>query len=313
MNWNTLVRADFGRDLPIKAEYAFRERLFGFLTLCRPIFIFMTPLNAGSAAVLSISGYPSWRICLAGLLTAAFASAGVNTFNRFADRDRDKTAWPWRPIPSGRVKARYALALTIVLYSISLLLCWSYFNPTTFVILLAGIVLGSLYSTYFRDKIGYLSLPPIEGLIFLAGWAALSPDTILTLTPWVLYVIGLTWQAAHIMAHYLLHIKYDDAGKPVITTPALFWKPSPKAASMLVLAFIAACFAMSLWLVRLTKLNYVFVILILIIGLVTLFRTLSLVDDNQNKEKLHKAWSSLSLFRLISSVAILLSILVYTL
>ena len=313
MNLNKLIRADFGSDWPIQTEYDLKEKFAGFLTLVRPIFVFMTPLNAASAAVLSISGFPSLKICLGGFLTAAFASAGVNIYNRFADRERDKIAWPWRAIPSGRVKARYALSLTILLFAVSLMLCWFYFNPPTFFILLAGIILGSLYSSYLRDKVGYLSLPPIEGLIFLAGWAALSPDNIFSLTPWILYLIGLSWQAAHIMGHYMLHIRYDSNGKPIIKTPAFIFKPSPRIAPIMALGFIIVSFVLSLLLVLLTDLNIIYIILLLAIGIFSIFKTWILVNDYKSKEKLHKAWSSLTLFRMVSSVAILLSILFYQL
>ncbi len=311
MNLNKLIRADFGSDWAVQTEYDLKEKLLGFLTLVRPVFVFMTPLNAASAAVLSINGYPSWGLCLGGFLTAAFASAGVNIFNRYADRERDKIAWPWRAIPSGRVKAKHALALTTLLFGVSLVLCWLYFNQTTFIILLAGIVLGSLYSSYFRDKVGYLSLPPIEGLIFLAGWAALSPNNIFSLTPWVLYLIGLSWQAAHIMGHYLLHVRYDLSGKPLIKTPAFFFKPSPQTAAYMALGFICVSFFLSLWLIQLTKLNYIYIILLLAIGIYSLYRTWILVKDCKSKEKLHKAWSSLTLFKMVTSIAILLDILIF--
>jgi 4-hydroxybenzoate polyprenyltransferase len=313
MNLNKLIRADFGSDWPLQSEYNLKEKLVGYLTLVRPIFVFMTPFNAASAAVLSISRYPSWKLCLGGFLTAAFASAGVNIFNRFADRERDKIAWPWRAIPSGRVKAGQALALTILLFLVSLALCWFYFNPVTFFILLIGIILGSLYSSYLRDKVGYLSLPPIEGLIFLAGWAALSPGTIFSLTPWILYLIGLSWQAAHIMGHYLLHVRYDSNGNAIIKTPAFLGRPSPEIATLMAMGFLVVSFLLSLWLIQITKLNYIYLVLLLAIGVYALYRTWILVKDSKNKEKLHKAWSSITLFRKVSAIAILISIFIYQL
>jgi 4-hydroxybenzoate polyprenyltransferase len=45
----------------------------------------MTPIYAASAAVLSVRGFPSWDMILIGLCAAAFAAAGVNIFNRYAD------------------------------------------------------------------------------------------------------------------------------------------------------------------------------------------------------------------------------------
>jgi 4-hydroxybenzoate polyprenyltransferase len=313
MNWNALMRADFGAKLQAKSSYDFKDKLLGFLSLVKPPFVFMTPFNAASAAVLGISAFPEARLIIGGFLCAFFASIGANIFNRYADRERDKIYWPNRAIPTGRIRAIYVLLLTIVLYILSLGFCWYFFNPVTVIILLAGIVLSSLYSTHLRDHIGYLSLPPIEGLIFLAGWASLAPQTILTLTPWVLYAIGLTWQAAHIMAHYILHIQYDLEGRPIIKTPAFFNKPSLQTAAYMSLGFMIVCFALSIWLIFLASLNYIYVVLILAVGIFTLYRSIKFAADFSSKEKLHRAWSSLSLFKMVASIAILLSILVYQL
>jgi heme o synthase len=313
MNWGKLMRADFGADLDPKSEYNLKDKLIGYLTLIKPPFVLMTPFNAASAAVLSIGGYPSWEICLGGFFTAFLASAGVNIYNRYADKNRDKIEWPLRAIPSGRINANHVLVLIMILAAVSLVLCWYVFNSLTFWILLGGIILGSLYSAVLRDKIGYLSLPPIEGLIFLAGWAALSPDTLFTPTPWVLYLMGLTWQAAHIMGHYLVHIHYDDQGKPLISTPAFFFKPSPRIASIIALFFISLCFLLSIWLIFLAKLHVIYIVLILLVGFNSLVKTWILVRDSHNREKLHKAWSSLTLYRMVCSVATLLDVFVFNL
>jgi 4-hydroxybenzoate polyprenyltransferase len=310
MNWKGLMRADFGAMMQPKVRYDFKDKLLGFLSLVKPPFIFMTPFNAASAAVLAINGYPDWNLVIGGFFCAFFASIGANIFNRYADRERDKIFWPKRAIPSGRIKAVYVLLLTILCYIISLLLCWTIFNLTTMVILAVGLVFSSLYSTHLRDRVGYLSLPAIEGTIFLAGWAALAPQTIFTLTPWVLYAIGLFWQASHIMSHYMLHIKWDS-GRPNIITPAFFYKPSPQTASWLILVFIVISFALSLWLIFQTGLSYIYVVLILAAGINAIYRSSILVADSANHEKLNEAWSALSLFKMAAAVAIMLDIFVF--
>jgi 4-hydroxybenzoate polyprenyltransferase len=312
MNLGKFFRADFGSDLAVQRTYSFKQRLTGYLTLARPLFLILTPLNAASAAILSIRGLPSWQLCLAGFFTGALAAAGVNIFNRYADRERDKTMWPQRSIPSGRVKAGGALILSVLSYAAALALCWVFFNPTGFFILLAAIILGSLYSTHLRDKAGYLSLPPIEGLIFLCGWACLSPNTVFTtLLPWYLYLLGLVWQSAHIMAHYVLNIRFDAAGKPKITTPLLFSKPSALTAARLTLIFTVLLFIMSVLLPVLTSLSWLYIVPVAGYGLFTLFQCRAFLKASLDKEKMHRAWSALSTFRLIISAAIILSILIY--
>ena len=193
-----------------KSEYSFWDRLLGFFIISRPIFFILTPLNAASAAVLALKAFPTLSQCLLGFFTVAFAGGAVNIFNDYIDRKRDKYIWYNRPIPSGRVKPGQALIQVILYAGISFSIAWFVFNPLTFVILLLAVGLGFLYSFYLRDNLGYLSLPPIVGLIYLGGWAAYSPETLFTsFLPWYLFILGAVWQAAHIMVYYPLHIKRE--------------------------------------------------------------------------------------------------------
>lgn len=302
-------RADFGSNLEVKRRYTAGEKLVGFLVLVPPVFLLITPLNAASAVVLSINGYPSWQSCLLGFLTVALAAGGVNTLNRYVDRERDKTAWPNRAIPAGRVKAVNALLLTIVLYAFSLLFCWLFLNLTTTIILLIAIILGSLYSSYLRDSIGYLSLPPIVGLIYLGGWAAFSPQTLFSsFLPWYLYLMGVVWQTAHIMTHYVLHISSDSAGKPVIKTPAFFFKPSTQVATYIGFTFTLITFVMAVILSFTSNMGFVYLTPVVGAGAYTLWRGVVLLLAEGDREKRLKAWGSLSTFRLVISAATLLSV-----
>jgi 4-hydroxybenzoate polyprenyltransferase len=312
MNLGKLFRADFGSDLVIQDKYSFTDKLIGYLTLARLLFLILTPLNAASAAILSIRGLPSWGICLAGFFTGALAAAGVNIYNRYADRERDKTMWPQRGIPSGRVGAGGVLTVSIVCYAAALALCWLFFNPTAFFILLAAIALGSFYSSFLRDKVGYLSLPLIEGLIFLCGWACLSPDTVFTtLLPWYLYLLGVVWQSTHIMAHYVLNIRFDAAGKAEIITPLLFSRPSAPRTARLTLIMATLLFVMTVLLPLLTPLSWLYIVPAAAYGLLTLYHCRAFSNNPLDKAKMHRAWSALSTFRLTISAAIILSIIVY--
>lgn len=310
MNLGKAIRADFGSGLHVRSEYGTREKLVGHLSLARPVFLVLTPLNAASAAVLSIGGLPSWQACLAGFFTGAFAAAGVNVFNQWADRRRDAALWPQRAIPSGRVRPGAALGIALVSYALALSLCWQFFNPTAFFILLAAIVFGSLYSTHLRDKVGYLSLPPIEGLIFLCGWACLAPASVMTLLPWYLYLLGLVWQSSHIVAHYMLAIRYDDARRPVIATPALLSKPSPRTAAGMIFGLAALLLVMSGLLPLLTHLSVIYIIPVAAWGLYTVWRCWSIVEKPDDNNRVHRAWSALSLMRLIISLALIIDVLV---
>ena len=149
-----IAHAGLGYGLITKEEYGFGDRVLGFLTLIRPIFFILTPLNAASAAVLALGGYPSLTLCLLGFCAVAFASCAINVFNDYIDRERDKRIWQDRPIPSGRVKPHEALLVVIVSLVISLSTAWFFFNPLTFFILLLALILGCLPIITVVGRIG---------------------------------------------------------------------------------------------------------------------------------------------------------------
>ncbi|MBA7575095.1 Protoheme IX farnesyltransferase [subsurface metagenome] len=309
---NQALRLFLGLGLATKETYSLTDKLLGFLNLVPPIFLFLTPLNAASAAVLSIQGYPPWDKCILGFIAVAFAGGGIVALNSYIDRDRDRIIWPERPIPSGRIKANNALVYAISLFIGALLFSWFFFNPVTFFILLVALILGSLYSVYLRDKVGYLSLPPIVGLVYLGGWAAFSPETLFTNPlPWYLYFLGLVWQAAHIMIYYPLHVTSGVNGKPAMKLPAFFFIPSLRLAVGIGIGFLILTIVLSSLLPLLAPLNAPYLILVLATGIYALISGIRFLRDASNKERGLKTFTSLTVFRLTISVAILLDIFIY--
>ncbi len=304
----TVARAGQGR-LAARKEYGLRERISGFLVLVRPIFFILTPVNAASAVVLALNGYPSWTLCLLGFIAVAFASCATNVFNDFVDRERDKLIWPNRPVPSGRVKPYEALLVVIASLAICLSIAWFVFNPTTFIILLLAVILGAFYSIHLRNRVGYLALPPIVGMIYLGGWAAFSPETLFSsLIPWYLYILGVVWQTAHIMVYYPLHIVSGKSRTKA--PPALLFTPSPRAAVILGVVFTFLTIVLSAGLFFFTSLGLLYLFLVIAVGIYALLNGLRLAGDTSSRSKGLRAFTSLSIYRLVISAAILLAVFI---
>ena len=291
-----------------RQENRLRGRLFGLVSLIRPLFFVLTPVNAASAAVMAYGGFPPLAKCLAGFCAVAFASCAVNVFNDFIDRNRDKKIWPARAIPGGRVRPGEALALALAAASVSLAITWLAFNPTVFILMLAALILGWLYSAYLRDRVGYLSLPPIVGLVYLGGWAAFSPDTLLhSFLPWYLFVLGTVWQAAHIMVYYPLHITPGEKAPP-----AFFFRPSPQTAVLMGLLFTALTVILAACLIfYATYLGAIYLIIVLAAGIFAFVMSFRLLKNVHDRKACFKAFTALSLFRFAISLAILLSVMVF--
>jgi 4-hydroxybenzoate polyprenyltransferase len=292
-------------------SYSMTNKLLGLMTLVPLVFVALTPINAASAVVLSIGGYPPWGKAILGLVIVAFAGWGVNAVNHYVDRERDQVIWPERALPSGRVQPGMALASAAISLICALLMAWIFFNVTCFIILFLAIILGVLYSTYLRDKIGYLALPPIVGLISLGGWAAFSPETLFsTWLPWFLYILHLSWQAAHIMIYYPLHIPKGDNIKQSIKVPPTFLiTPSVKNVVGIGIGFACITLLLSVLLPLLTQLGYFYIFLILVAGIYSLVASMQYWRNIVDTRKGLRAFTALSMFRLITVVAILLDIL----
>ncbi len=249
--------------------------------------------------------------CLLGFLSVAFASCAVNVSNDYLDRERDKDIWPARPIPSGRVKPNEALLVVIVSLAISLSIAWLAFNPATFFILLLAIILGGFYSVYLRDRVGYLSLPPIVGLIYLGGWAAFSPETLFSSwLPWYLYLLGVVWQTAHIMIYYPLHVIPDNDSKlGVKAPPALFFTLSPQVAVKIGIGFTCLTLLFGALLPLVAPLGVLYLALVIAAGIYALISGLKFLKAPSNRKRGITAFKALSVFRLVISAAILLTVL----
>lgn len=312
---SSLVSRLLGLNLMVKDDYSPLDRIVGFFVLTRPALAILSPFNAASAAVLALGGYPPWSLCILGFIAVALASGGINTFNDFVDRERDKAAWPGRPIPGKRVAAAQALVLAFALFAVALAISWLFFNATSylnFIILALAILLGCLYSVFLRDRVGYLSLPPINGLIYLGGWAAFSPETIFSsVVPWFLYLLGLVWQAGHIMIYSPVHPIREARGGLKTEKKALFFVPSPRLAAGFGTAFLCLTVAMTLVLPLITPLGSLYLIIVIAVGLLALMATSAYMKDVVNKDKGIKAFAAISLLRLGISGAILLDILLY--
>ncbi|MCY4110180.1 MAG: heme o synthase, partial [Chloroflexi bacterium] len=155
------------------------------------------------------------------LVGGAFASGGANAINHYLDRDIDKLMRRTtnRPVASGRVSARNALAFGIILNALAFgLLVWGA-NPIA-----AGLTLGATLFYVFVYTLGLKRRTPHNIVIGGAagafppviGWAAVTGS--LELPALFLFAIVFFWTPPHFWALSLL-IKDDYARARVPMLP----------------------------------------------------------------------------------------------
>jgi 4-hydroxybenzoate polyprenyltransferase len=308
----TLAQRWMGRGNVVKSNYTRSEKLAGMADITRPILTIMGALGVASAAALANKGFPQWNLALSGLIAALLAYAAIHAFNDFVDSRRDIECWPGRPIPSRRLDTTQVLVFVIACFVASLAIIWFTFNITCFVVSIIAIIMGCLYSAYLRDTVGYLVLPPIQGLLWLCGWTAFSPGTLFTSwLPWVLYLFSACWQAGHIMVYSPLHPIRKFGGKTLTQVPALFVTTSPRTASILGFIFLILTLGMGVYLGLFADLGLVFLVPFLIMGLVTIFISYRFMLDSANFGKGIQAFTFATYFMLVARIGILLSVFLF--
>ncbi len=301
-----------GQGNVVKSSYTVSDRLAGALDITRPVLSTMGALGVAAGAALAYGGFPTWSKCLVGFIAALLAFAGIHAFNDFVDKRRDVVCWPGRPIPSNRLMPRQGLLLAIGSHAAALSIVWFAFNPVCFAVSAVAIGSGCLYSGYLRDRIGYLILPPIEGMLWLCGWTAFSPHTLFSSwVPWVLWLFSATWQAGHIMVYSPLHPIQHVQGVKLTQVPAFIKKTSPQAATILGFVFLCLASVVCIYLGFFFHLGLLYLLPTGIMALLALAISFKYMRDSENFAKGIRAFSFATYFMLVARIFILLSVFLF--
>jgi len=301
-----------GHGNVVKASYTISDRLAGALDITRPILAAMGALGVAAGAALAYGGFPTFSKCLIGFIAALLAFAGIHAFNDFVDQRRDVVCWPGRPIPSQRLAPRQGLLLAIVSFTVALGIVWFVFNPICFIVSAVACGLGCLYSAYLRDRVGYLVLPPIQGMLWLCGWTAFSPNTLFSSwAPWVLWSFSTIWQAGHIMIYSPLHPIQHVKGIKLTQVPAFIKRTSPQTAAVLGFVFLCLASVVSIYLGIFFHLGLLYLLPTALMALFALVISFNFMRDSENFAKGIKAFSFATYFMLIARLFILLSVFLF--
>jgi len=104
--------------------------LESFIEITRPYLVIMGVPTVGMGAFLAPGVLPSPLRLAFGALAVMLAVAGIHTFNDWVDRERDKTVWPNRPIPSGRFPVVLGPVFAVFLMALAAGVTWVFYNPT---------------------------------------------------------------------------------------------------------------------------------------------------------------------------------------
>lgn len=206
---------------PAPARTATLRLLAAYVQLTKPMVMSLLLATTVAAMVIAARGMPDLGVLIATVLGGALMSGGAGAINHYVDRDIDplmgRTAW--RPIPSGVISPRAALAFGIVLGVLASVIFLVFVNPLAMLLAQIGL-LGYVFiytlwlkrSTPSNIVIGGAAgaIPP------LVGWAAVTNE-IGSLTAWYLFAIIFFWTPPHFWAlSLLIRQHYERAGVPML-------------------------------------------------------------------------------------------------
>ncbi|GEA62670.1 4-hydroxybenzoate octaprenyltransferase [Vibrio comitans] len=173
------------------------------------------------ALVMASEGRPQWTVLIVFCLGVFLMRSAGCVINDFADRDLDGHVerTQFRPIPSGLVSAKEALALFGVLSIISFALVLT-MNTLTIQLSFVGVALAALYPFMKR----FTHLPQLVlGMAFSwaipMAWAAESGH--IAPLAWLLFVINMLWTIAY-DTQYAMVDRDDDLKIGIKSTAILF-------------------------------------------------------------------------------------------
>ena len=195
-----------------------------YVSLTKPRIIELLLVTTVPTMFLASNGWPNWYLVLATLIGGALAAGGANALNNVVDRDidalMDRTAH--RPLVTGKVSVRGALALGITLSLFSVIWLVSQVNTLSALFAASPIVFYvCVYTLLLKRRTssnivwgGAAGCFPV-----LIGWAAVTNS--ISLAPIVLFLIVFWWTPPHYWPLSMQYRKdYENAGIPMLPVVA---------------------------------------------------------------------------------------------
>lgn len=195
-----------------------------YISLTKPRIIELLLVTTVPTMFLASNGWPDWYLVLATLIGGALAAGGANALNNVVDRDidalMDRTAH--RPLVTGKVTVRGAVALGITLSLLSVIWLESQVNTLSALFAASAIVFYvCVYTLLLKRRTssnivwgGAAGCFPV-----LIGWAAVTNS--ISLAPIVLFFIVFWWTPPHYWPLSMQYRKdYENAGIPMLPVVA---------------------------------------------------------------------------------------------
>ncbi len=207
-------------EAPDRAPLSVPPRLAGLVALTKPRIIELLLVTTVPTMFVASRTVPSFRLVALTVVGGTFAAGGANAFNMFYDRDIDAVMHRTRrrPLVSGAVSPREAVALSVALEVAAFLVLWLAVNLLSALLALgAALFYVCVYTMWMKRR--YKSNIVIGGAAgavpVLVGWSAVTDH--LAAPAWVMFAIVFAWTPPHFWSLAVRHRDdYSRASVPML-------------------------------------------------------------------------------------------------
>jgi protoheme IX farnesyltransferase len=212
------------RRLRRRAERVLPEGVRAYWSLMRMHVIPLLLVPAAAAMLIAAVQHPPerplWELVAWTMLGGTLAAGGAHAINQYLERDLDarmkRTAR--RPVVTGRIAPRHALAFGVVLSTGAVLLLWLTVNPPAALLSLGGNLFYVVVYTMWlkRTTVHNIVIGGAAGAVPpLVGWAAVTGG--LDIPALLFFAIIFFWTPPHFWALALVRQdEYRRAGIPML-------------------------------------------------------------------------------------------------
>ncbi|HUG33037.1 MAG TPA: heme o synthase [Acidimicrobiia bacterium] len=282
-----------------------RTRIGAYVALTKPRIIELLLITTLPSMVLAAGGWPGTWLVVATLIGGTLSAGGANALNMYYDRDIDELMRRTRARPLARheVAPGNALAFGIILGVAGFAWLW------VFTTLLAALIASAALLFYVFVYTMTLKRSSVQNIVIggaagaapaLVGWAAVTGTV--GVPAWALFFIVFYWTPPHFWA---LALRYQDdyaaAGVPMLPVVA-----GVEATTRRMLLYTGLMVGVSLLLVPLGSMSWIYLVAALVLGAWFLWDTWRVV---RRPEQAMRLFTTSTVYLSVLFAAVMLDVL----
>ena len=242
-----------------------RDSAAGFVALTKPRIIELLLITTVPTMFVAARQLPSARLIGLTLLGGSLAAGGANALNMVCDRDIDAVMVRTRnrPLVTGAVSPRAAVAFALALEAASFVLFWTMVNSLSAVLAVSATAFYvGIYTLWLkRRSTQNIVIGGAAGAVpVLVGWSAVTGR--LGLAPLVMFGVIFLWTPPHFWALAVRYREdYTRAGVPMLPAVA-----DLRSVVRQIVFYSAALWALSAMLAPVAHLGPVFFAITVVLG-----------------------------------------------